>query len=121
MSILTRNGVAKDLSKSPYTMTVITDDGYVEFYFSSKLHLENFVKKRTENYQMIYNYIYKRFKYKVNCRLLADCNLYQKVETRGFYIIINGKEFQCPSKVILNGESKTKKSLEEWHETLMTN
>ena len=121
MSILTRNGVAKDLSKSPYVFTEFTGDNQVDFHFSSKLHLNNFIKNRAENYNMLYNHIYKRFKFKVNCRMLADCNLYTKVENRGFYIKINGKEFLCPSKVILSGESRMKKSLEEWQETLMIN
>jgi hypothetical protein len=119
MQTLTRNGVAKDLKVSPYCFTEVTEDGVVTFNFSSKLHLNNFIKKREENYTMIYNYIYKRFKFKINCRMLADCNLYQKIENRGFYILINNKEFLCPSSIILNGESKTKKNLEEWQETLM--
>ena len=121
MKILTRNGVAKDLSNSPYIFTEFIDGNKIDFYFSSKLHLNNFVEKRIENYNMIYNYIYKRFKFKHNCKLLADCNLYKKVETRGFYIKINDKEFLCPNKLILNGELKTKKSLDEWQETLMIN
>ena len=121
MSQLTRNGIAKDLKTSPYMFTEVVDEGVITFYFSSRLHLNNFCEKRDENYTMIYNYIYKRFKFKVDCRMLADCNLYQKIETRGFYITINKKEFLCPSSIILNGESKMKKSLEEWQETLMTN
>lgn len=116
---LTRNGVAKDLSKSPYLFTEVINGSTVTFKFSSKLHLNNFVEKRSENYNMLYNYLYKRFKFKVNCRLLSDCNLYKKIESRGFYIKINNKEFECPNKVILNGESKMKKSLEGWQETLM--
>ena len=121
MKNLTRNGVAIDLAKSPYTFTEMINGDVVTFNFSSKLHLNNFLEKRKQNHQMIYNYIYKRFKFKHNCKLLADCNLYKKVETRGFYIKINDKEFLCPNKLILNGELKTKKSLDEWQETLMIN
>lgn len=120
MKNLTRNGVAKDLKVSPYCFTEVTEEGVVTFNFSSKLHLNNFVKKREENYTMIYNYIYKRFKFKINCRMLADCNLYQKIENRGFYILINNKEFLCPNSIILNGESKMNGSLAEWLETLTT-
>ena len=121
MNNLTRNGVAKDLSKSPYIYTVITESDVLHLYFSSKLHLNNFVEKRNDNYNMIYNYIYKRFKYRVDCRMLADLNLYTKIETRGFYIKINHKEYVCPDHIILNGESKTKKSYAELCETLMPN
>lgn len=110
---LTRNGVAKDLAKSPYIFTEVINGSTVSFNFSSKLHLKNFVEKRGKNYSMLYNYLYKRFKFKVNCRLLADCNLYHKIETRGFYIKINDREYRCPNKVILNGESKMKRNSEE--------
>ena len=40
---LTRNGVAKDLSKSPYIFTDIDNENVINFYFSSKLHLDNFL------------------------------------------------------------------------------
>ena len=120
MSELTRNGVAKNLAKSPYTFTEFIGSDRLDFNFSSKLHLNNFLKKRQDNFNMLYNHIYKRFKFKVDCRMLADCNLYNKIETRGFYIKLNNKEFLCPSDITLNGESKTKKSLGEWQETLTT-
>ena len=94
--LLTRNGVAKDLSKSPYTFTEFNNENTYTFYFSSKLHLNNFNKLRQQNFVMIYNYIYKRFKFKVDCQTLADFNLYKKIEHRGCYIKINNK---CYSKI----------------------
>ena len=119
MNYLTRNGVAKDLAKSPYTFTEIIDGKELTIFFSSSLHLQNFLEKRSANYNMIYNHIYKRFKYKVDCKMLADLNLYKKIETRGFYIKFNKKEFLCPNQITLTGESKMRKNLEEWQETLM--
>ena len=119
MSCLTRRGVAKDLSKSPYIFTEVIDGKQLNLYFSSKLHLNNFIEKRAENYQMIYNHIYKRFKFKMDCRLLSDCNLYNKVETRGFYIKYNNKDFLCRHNITLSGDYEMKKNLEEWQETLM--
>ena len=121
MTNLTRRGIAKDLSKSPYIFTEIIDGKQLDLHFSSKLHLKNFVEKRAENYQMLYNHIYKRFKFKMDCRLLSDCNLYNKIETRGFYIKYNNKEFLCRHNMQLSGESKMKKNLEEWQETLTIN
>lgn len=121
MKNLTRNGVAIVMAKSPYTFTEMINGNVVTFNFSSKLHLNNFVEKRQQNFQMIYNYIYKRFKFKVDCRLLADCNLYKKIETRGFYIKINNKGYVCPSNITLNGDLKMKKNLEGWQETSMIN
>ena len=112
MKNLTRNGVAIVLEESPYIFTEFIGSKQLDFHFSSKLHLKNFLKKREENYIMIYNYIYKRFKFKTDCRMLADCNLYKKIETRGFYIKFNKKVYLCPSDIVLNGESRMKKSLE---------
>lgn len=120
MNNLTRNGVAKDLAKSPYIYTVITESDVLHLYFSSKLHMKRFNEKRGDNYNMIYNYIYKRFKYQVDCRLLADLNLYQKIENRGFYVKLNKEVYLCPDNITLNGENKTRKSYAEWQETLMT-
>ena len=117
--MLTRNGVAKDLPKSPYVFTALIDGKRLDLFFSSKLHLDSFKNKRQENYKMIYNYLYKRFKFKTDCRLLSDCNLYQKVETRGFYIKFNNKEFKCQNTIILSGGLKMKKKLGEWQEILM--
>ena len=111
MNNLTRNGVAKDLSKSPYIFTEMVNGEQLDLYFSSKLHLNRFVELRQNNYNMIYNYIHKRFKYKVNCRLLADCNLYQKIENRGFYIKLNKEVYLCPNNIILNGGSKMSENL----------
>ena len=119
MKYLTRNGVAKDLKRSPYIFTEIVEGKELTLYFSSKLHLNNFIEKRSENYNMIYNHIYKRFKYKVDCRMLSDLNLYKKIESRGFYIKFNKKDYKCPNQITLSGESKMKKNLEEWRETLM--
>ena len=121
MNNLTRNGVAKDLSKSPYIFTEIVNGEQLDIYFSSKLHMNNFIQKRNENYNMIYNYIYKRFKYRVDCRMLADLNLYTKIETTGFYIKINHKEYVCPDRIILDGDSKMKESLHLWREISIVN
>lgn len=42
---------------------------------------------------MIYNDIYKRYKFRVDCQALSDCNLYNKIETRGCYIKIGNQVF----------------------------
>ena len=118
---LTRNGVCHELSKSPYSFTEIIDGNKTIFFFSSRLHLNNFIAKRNENYNMIYNYLYKRFKYKVDCRMLADCNLYSKIENRGFYIKYKDKEFKCPSSITLSGDSKMNENYAVWQEILMLN
>lgn len=99
---LTRNGVAKDLSKSPYTFTEFNNGKEYTFYFSSKLHLKKFNECRQSNFVMIYNYIYKRFKFKVDCQTLADFNLYKKIEHRGCFIKIDKKCFTRIDSISLN-------------------
>ena len=92
---LTRRGVCTDLTYSPYTFTNIHKDDVYTLYFSSKLHLDNFVKNRQKNYSMIYNDIYKRYKFGIDCTFLSDFNLYRKVESRGCYIRYNDNVFKC--------------------------
>lgn len=99
--ILTRGGVCKDLSKSPYNFTVVHKGDTVTFNFSSKLHLDNFTKKRHKNYSMIYNDIYKRYKFSFDCTLLSDFNLYKKIESRGMYINYNGNILQSYNNIKL--------------------
>lgn len=91
--LLTRNGVCKNMEYSPYSYTYFHDGKAVTFNFSSKLHLDNFAKLRTKNHSMIYNHIYKRFKFKIDCTFLSDFNLYRKIENRGCYIKYGGKVY----------------------------
>ena len=98
--ILTRNGVCKKLENSPYNFTYFHNGEEVTLNFSSKLHLENFTMNRQKNWAMIYNSIYKRFKFKTDCVLLADCNLYKKIENRGVFIKIGNRTY-CDFKDIV--------------------
>ena len=100
--LLTRRGVCKNLQFSPYTYTVCYKGKVANFNFSSQLHLTNFVNLRKKNYAMIYNYIYKRFKFKIDCTFLSDFNLYRKIETRGCYINFDGKVYTSFDNIILN-------------------
>lgn len=101
MEYLTRNGVCKKLENSPYNFTYFYKDTEITLNFSSKLHLDKFVNLRQKNWSMIYNYLYKRFKFKVDCVILSDCNLYQKIENRGCYIKIGNRVFTDVSKIVL--------------------
>ena len=86
---LTRRGICKNLAYSPYQFTNLYGNNVYTLSFSSKLHLDKFTKGRDKNHAMIYNDIYKRYKIMFDCTLLADLNLYQKIEKRGCYIILN--------------------------------
>lgn len=98
---LTRRGVCKDLKNSPYQFTYFHKDKAITLNFSSKLHLDNFTKNRQKNWSMIYNHLYKRFKFHTDCVLLSDCNLYQKIEHRGCFIKIGNQSFTDVSKIEL--------------------
>lgn len=98
---LTRRGVCKDLKNSPYQFTYFHKDKAITLNFSSKLHLDNFTKNRQKNWSMIYNHLYKRFKFHTDCVLLSDCNLYQKIEHRGCFIKIGNQSYTDVSKIEL--------------------
>lgn len=98
---LTRNGVAKDLTQSPYVFTYMHKGSIITLFFSSRLHLNNFTKKRSENYYMIYNSLYKRFKVIVDCTLISDLNLYHKIEKRGCFVRINDKGYRDLKTIII--------------------
>ena len=102
MNNLTRNGVCKDLYDSPYVFSYLYKNKVIYLSFSSKLHLDNFVKNRNKNYVMIYNSIYKRFKFKIDCTLLSDFNLYRKIENRGCYIKFGNKVYTDLKDISLN-------------------
>ena len=98
---LTRRGICKNLEYSPYVFTYIHDGKTVNLFFSSKLHLDKFTKNRKKNYSMIYNDIYRRYKYGIDCTFLSDFNLYKKVENRGFYIQYDNNILRCDTNIKL--------------------
>ena len=102
MKNLTRNGVAKNLEDSPYIFSYLYKNKVIYLAFSSKLHMDKFVKNRNKNYVMIYNSIYKRFKFKIDCTLLSDFNLYKKIENRGCYIKFGNKVYTDLQDILLN-------------------
>lgn len=99
--LLTRNGICKRLENSPYNFTYFNNGKEVTFNFSSELHLKNFTMNRQKNWSMIYNNIYKRFKFKIDCVLLADCNLYKKIENRGVFVKIGNQTYTDFKDIVL--------------------
>ena len=99
---MTRNGVEYQLEKSPFIYEV----NNLMFYFTSINHLNKFISN-LENF--ICNMRYKfseRYGYYAYLDLLFLLILYSKIETRGFYIKYEGREFTCKSQVTLGGEIK---------------
>nr|DAO26657.1 MAG TPA: transcriptional regulator [Caudoviricetes sp.] len=107
--MMTRNGVIYDLTCSPYYIII----GNTSFYFSSKNHLEKFTEKLYEHRDSIKNSLSNRFGMTVELNILADIILYDKVETRGFFIIHEGVKIKCRKDIILSGTKVTKRNLQK--------
>ena len=85
---LNANGICYDLENSPYTFTRL---GFV-FHFSSPLHLKKFKDNYSAKEQWAVDSLSRRFRCGFDARLLADFQLYSKIETRGFYVFDSVKE-----------------------------
>lgn len=89
-----------NMDETPY---ILENDG-VTYYFSTFLHLTKYKRLYNENRKLVSERLSARYRVYIQCNLLADINLYIKVETRGFKIVDrNGVEYICPSQVLLNG------------------
>ena len=117
MKIKTRNGIYNDLKKSEYTYNYM---GFV-FYFSSKLHLDNFKQRLPDKIDSLEESLKKRFDIAFYVPQLAAILLYYKIESRGKYYTFGGKEVKCLSDLALNGAMMTKKSCRDLTKTLKQN
>lgn len=89
-----------NMDETPYILEI---DG-VTYYFSTFLHLTKYKRLYNENRKLVSERLSTRYRVYIQCNLLADINLYIKVETRGFKIVDrNGVEYICPSQILLNG------------------
>lgn len=107
--MLTRNGIAYDLTKSPYKLTKEYEGNELTFVFSSELYREKFGQKLEENREKVKESLFKRWGVQVENNALADIKLYSTVEKRGF--LIEGKEsHRCQSTIKLSGVSQITKN-----------
>lgn len=108
---LSRNGIAYDLTKTPYTYTIEYEGNTQIIYsFSSELYRNKFIDKHEEHRAKINESLSKRFGMVVVNNILNDIVFYSKTEYRGFYVIINGEEFKCPSTIKLIGVNQISKN-----------
>lgn len=102
--MLTRGGVCYDLVKTPFESTqTYTNQGEMVFKFSSEYNLNNFNNKFKENREKINTSLSKRFNLNINCDLLADLKLYEKIEKRGFLIVGESESIECLNNTTLDG------------------
>lgn len=79
---VSRYGVAYDLKTSPYKVLY----GEWEFYFSSMPHRKKFIENLTKRTEWLSDSLSRRFRMTVRADSLAVFQLYQQVETRGFFV-----------------------------------
>lgn len=95
----TRGGVYYSLKDSVYTHAV----GDLLLYFSSKYHLEKFQDNFEYHKEEVGRAILRKWGAIVDVRYIAAISLYLSVETRGFYVRVDGRECRCPDEVTLSG------------------
>lgn len=112
-SKMTRAGIYWDLKKSHYCINLTYYKMPVRFYFSSLTHLNKFSDRYLEMREYTETWMRKRFFVAMNYDLLSDIRLYSQVETRGFYLEINGEGMECPEEIYLtfDGLNATRREL----------
>lgn len=85
---ITKRGIYHNLKESKYTIS----NSEVVLFFSSKLYLNNFLKRYKENRE---KFVYRKIESEspFNLSTLADITLYKEIEKRGFRATIKGVEF----------------------------
>ena len=92
MAKLTKNGVAYDLSDSPY---MYKRHG-IEFHFSSWKHRIKFIQNVQKREEWLCDSLSRRFHVSFDAKLLACFQLYAMVETRGCFIVFeDGRIVKC--------------------------
>lgn len=86
----TRSGVYHDIKESEYAVS----DGKLYMFFSSPTTIKKFMNGYEENRKKMDEKYEKLMSdgVTINQDILFDLMLYKKIEKRGFYCILNGKE-----------------------------
>lgn len=104
---VSKYGVAYNLAESPYFYEMNFRTGGVDclihFRFSSVSHRRKFIDTARNRIEWLNDSMSRRFRVTVRMDELAVLQLYQQVETRGFYMEIDGKVARCPDEVRLDG------------------
>ena len=104
---LTRNGIAYDLSLSPYKLKIEYGNDELEFVFSSEYYKSIFLKKLEGNREKINGSLSNRFGFTIENDILCDVKLYSQTEKRGFLLDFNGKIIECLNIIKLDGKTLT--------------
>ena len=96
---ITENGVCYDLENTPYTF----NRKGIEYHFSSETHRGKFVRNIVKREEWLADSLSRRFKVKFDGSLLAGLQLYSQVESRGYYVVVEGEVCKCRGEVQLAG------------------
>lgn len=108
---MTRRNIEYMLSKSPFTVSMGYERNYtITYYFSSGNHATKFLEKYKDNRDKINESLSNRFNIFIDFAIMCDIVFYAKVESRGFYININGGVATCLNQIILGGEKAIPKN-----------
>ena len=78
--------------ESEYTVS----DNEIVFFFSSAFYRNKFLNTYKEHRNAVWRTMDKLLDgIPFNADLLADLNLYETIETRGFYVTLKGREVTC--------------------------
>lgn len=102
MQDITRRGVCYNLKISPYHYTA---EG-IKYFFSTTINREKFINNYQANRKELKNKFDKKLKLNLNANQMYDIDLYKRVESRGFYITVEGKEI-CLNTLTFVGKIKT--------------
>ena len=100
---LTRSKIAYDLRQSPHSFTYQYGDSYITYVFSSELYRGKFVERVEDHRESLNQSLTNRFGFAFKMDKLADIRLYNTIEKRGFLIICDGVNIECPSDITFDG------------------
>jgi hypothetical protein len=100
LTMKTARGIYYRLWESEYVHTV----GNIRFHFSSKLYKEKFIgtyQDFIKQFNQKLNKVYKN-QYILEADYLALIRYYDKLEKRGFYIVLNGEVVTCLEDLVFD-------------------
>lgn len=101
---MTKSGVEANLKISPYSYKIEYRSKTIEYHFSTARAMNRFGEMLESNRKFIMDSLENRFKVKfVIAKEFCDLILYRKLESRGFYILVNGRCYQWPGSLYYNG------------------
>ena len=108
---ITRNGIFYNLDESFYKFEM--EDTGLTFVFSSLLHMVKFREEFEIFRKKINKSLSQRFNLPIEQKLISDLTLYKKIENRGFKVTAKGVSFEWQNGIVLNGDCRTEKPLQE--------